>query len=200
MDCSTDSKLSFLNSLQADDNWVAVSDSNDILTQKIAVHDSDLACFRSYGMVDAKMEKITDFLWDAYSSEKQMQEADPDIVCYQIVEQIDDNNRICYQHNKLPWPLWPRELLYLQSKIINDTESTILMYSIDSDKIKGNKKCTRAIINISAFIIEQKEEGCMIYRVAHIDPCGLIPKGVVNRQAGKTADRIKQMRIHFSQS
>ena len=204
-------KLDFLVDLVNDDNWQQVLSDNKIITQKRSLPNSSIDCFRSYGMVNSTCEELMEFIWDTYSDKDSIKIYDPDVVEYNIVENtdnntdnnIDNNTRICHQINNLPWPIWPRESVYLQKRLIREDASYILMYSVETNATPiQSDKFVRTNINISAYVlIPQKasdESGCMVYRIAHVDPAGSIPIGVVNSYASKTANMIRHLQSKYN--
>lgn len=187
-------KLDFLKALIADPKWQQITVSDGITTEKRSLSASDIACFRSHSMINATAKELMDYIWTIYTSSDFMKKYNSDISQYRIIENYDSNKRLCYQVNTLPWPMWPRDSLYLQARIVEGDYSYILMYSVDSTAVPEQKeKYVRAYVNISAFVFKEEDTGCMVYRIGHIEPGGTIPAGIVNSYATKTADMIRRM-------
>lgn len=208
-------KLTFLQELLADQSWETVSNNEEILLQRRFLKNSPIACFKASGIVDADAESLVKFVWDTYNDESGIKKYDTDMASYTVVENFDENTRLCYQINNLSWPLWSRDVSYLQCKIVdgNACEQSsqhdlpvkgqgnttyILMWSVDSNATpRQDDKYVRAHINVSAYVFEQRDNGCMVHRIAHIDPAGVIPVSIINSYAEKTTHMIKNLRAEF---
>lgn len=193
-----DEKIDFLNELLDDDGWQTTSNDNNVYTQKMFLHGSDIASFRSFGFVNADAASVMNYVWNAYSDPNQIKMYDPDVVHYEIIKFINKNTRLCYQINKLPWPIWKRDLVYLQTRIIDNDASCIIMYSVDSSaNPEEPNKYVRVFVNISAYVFKPVKDGCIVYRIVHVDPMGDIPPLIVNKYAGKTARIIKDLQAIY---
>lgn len=198
-----DEKINLLSKIINDTtDWETVNEANGITSQRKMMSGSNIACFKSFGLVNAGAEKLKSFVWNVYDNELSMKKYDPEMLRYQIIEDLSvspnsgELARLCYQINKLPWPLWSRDLVYLQRSFDTPDGSFILMYSVESNATpRQDDKYVRANINISAYGFTQVDVNrCMVYRIAHIDPAGLIPTNVINSYASKTTKMIEQLK------
>jgi len=189
------SKLNYLIGLNTDENWNTVNETDNILTQKKILSSNDVACFKSSGFVNTTMNTLLKFIWNIYDNYNNIKQYDPDISKFDIIENLSENTRICYQVNNLSWPCSPREFIYLQTKIIMNNECYILMYSVDSIKYNQlrDEENVKAYIIVSGFCIKERKTGCEIHRITHIDPAGSIPLSIVNNNANKTKNVIKKI-------
>lgn len=180
--------------------WQPVKNDDGIITEKKQMPGSNIACFKSYGHIDADPDELFDYVYRVYDSQENMKEHDSDVTEYEIIEKFKENDaRICYQVNSLTWPLWSRDLVYYQTTRQVDDEYWLCMYSIESDKKPEQKdKFVRAQLNISAYGFIPDDDGTAVYRIAHVDPCGSIPAAVVNSYANKTTSMIKELKKNFS--
>jgi len=187
-------KLILMESLLDDDNWEIIGQTDDIITQKKFIPDINIACFKSTGIINAYPSELMAFVWNICKNEQNMKRNDGDILKYQIIKNLDSDTRICHQINKLPWPFWNRDVVYLQMRIHDDSRSAIIMYSIDYECIpEQNDKSVRAKINILSYVFEPCTRGCKVSLIVHVDPGGNIPAGIVNSYTGKTYNMIKKM-------
>jgi len=102
-------------------------------------------------------------------------------------------SRLIHQVNKLPWPLWSRDMFMHQIKHVDD-EKGIYMLLLTSKGV-DNSKCpcdtanhVRAIVNVSAFVFEKTVDDptkSKFTRILNVDPSGIIPTSVVNMQASQ---------------
>ena len=195
-----DEKINFLKQLISDNNWETVLNSNGITTEKRMLPQSDIACFRSYGLINADRDDLVEFVWNTYNTKESVCYFDPDVTDYRIIKDMDDRTRLCCQINTLPWPLWQRESVYLQRLDHEQTTSYIIMYSVESNAAPIQEdKYVRTNINISAYAFESQGLSTMVYRIAHIDPSGKIPVSLVNSYANKSTTMIKHLMSVYNQ-
>lgn len=188
-----DEKINFL--LQSINyEWEYFNSSENIITDRYFFPSYEIACFRSFGTINAKMHQIIDIIWCTYTTEFDMKIYEKSISCYQVMENIDKDSRICYQVNALPWPFQKRDLFYFQKKVIKDDLSYILMYSINAPPQNDH---VRAIVNISGYVVIPSANKCTLYRIAQIDPGGYIPNFIINHFVGKNANMIKTLQEKF---
>lgn len=186
-------KLSYLKSLLNSNQWTNVSSTDQLVTQKLNIPDSDICVFRSYGVINLNADDLINTVIDVYSSLKNIKKYDPDITQYEIIREYTDG-MLCRQINTLSWPLWPRESVYLQFLEEEGNTSYLYMYSLpenDSDNFPVDPNCVRTNITISGYVIEKLDDKCILQRIAHVDPCGAIPNFVINSYAEKTSSMIK---------
>lgn len=178
--------------------WQLVKKEDNITIEKKILPGSEIACFKAMGHVNAEAKILFDYVRHVYDSFDGMKEHDKKILEFEIIEKINDNTKICYQINSLVWPIWSRDLLYVQTTKFIDNEYWIYMYSTESDKKPIQKdKYVRAKLNISAFGFVPDKNGTMVYRIAHIDPAGNIPTKVINSYASKITTMIYALRKRF---
>jgi len=189
-------KFGYLKEIMAQADWELIYNVNDTtIERKLLPEVAGIACVKASGIVDANAKELCDFIWNIYET-SDLKKYDPEAESYNIIERYDENTRLCRQVNKLPWPLWPREMLYLRSKKVNDNEHWIFMFSVDSDEIpEQTDKYVRARINISAYgFIPINDKQTKVYRVMHLDPAGSIPTSVINSYSQKTLTMITEMK------
>lgn len=187
-------KINFLKQLMTDKTWRPIHTLKEIIIEKKMIEDSNIACFKSSGVINCKTDELIKYVWNIYNTKDNIQAFDPDITEYEIVNNIKNNSRVCRQVNKLPWPMWSRESVYLQMIKKDGDMSYIIMYSVDSDNVQEQpNKYVRSNVNISAYVFESCDSCTMMHRIAHIEPCGKIPSSLVNSYATKTASVIQHL-------
>ncbi|AYV85215.1 MAG: START domain containing protein [Satyrvirus sp.] len=192
-------KYNFMINLYECTDWNFVSESDDILTENRFMEGSDIACFKSSAVLNAEPKKILRFLWKNYDNLENIQRYDRDIIEYEVLKDIDKNTRISYVINKLPWPLWSRDVLYLHHRGKSRGRYYMFAYSIDHNIMpRKDDEYVRAVVNITAYIIEplahEPNTCCKISRIAHIEPMGLIPAVIINRFVDKNSTLIKELK------
>ena len=176
-----------------------VSTNPPLLVGKKIFSNCDVPCFLGMGTVKkTKPEQLMNFIWDVYQDPIQMKKSDPDIAEYQILDTVNDHTRICHQVNNLSWPLWQRDMVYCQSKIIHENSCWLIMFSMQSEKApRSDDKYVRALVHISAYGFVPDDDHCTVYRFAHVDPAGYIPTSLLNSYGDKTVTMIKEMQQQF---
>lgn len=191
-------KINFLNSLIEDKEWICISNQDDIITEQKNVENANMCCLRYYSIINAKPEELQSHIWDIYKKMDTIKQFESTLENYCVVKYYDDNTRLCYETNKLPWPLWPRELVYLQRRIRNNGTLYILMYSVEPPEIVCDKnKYVRAYINVSAFILKPYVNKTLLYRVMYFDPAGVIPSSLITTYATRATSLIKYLKTKF---
>lgn len=182
-----------------DGEWQFFGDNDGVLTERKNLSGSNIACFRSNGLVNADAAGLFDYVLQKYDSFDSMKKYDSEITHYEILEKISEDARVCYQVNSLGWPIWPRDIVYLQTtKKIGDAY-WIYMYSVDSQlKPEQPDKYVRAKVTISAYGFIPEGDSTRVYRIAHVEPGGSIPAAIINAYANKTAKIIKELKNNFS--
>ena len=193
-------KIKFLTKLMNDDDWELFKTETGVLTERKFIRNSDIACFRSSGFVYASPEDLLNYVSQIYDSFESIKQYDNDVTHYEVVvDKLTDDSRLCYQVNSLSWPIWSRDVLYVQMMKKVDDSYWLVMYSVESPirPIQADKY-VRAVINISAYGFTPENDGCRVCRIAHIDPQGSIPVSVINSYADKTSNVIKRLQQIYS--
>ena len=196
-----DQKFDFLTKLICSNNWESMSDDGSVKIEKTELKDSDIACFRASGFVNAPAEELLNLSCSIYDDELSVKKHDTDVSRYEIVEKLSDDSRLCYQVNSMPFPIWPRDLLYIQVVKNNEDSYWIYMYSVESPiRPRNDNQYVRAVVNISAYGFVPQENGTLVYRIVHVDPSGSIPTYIINNYATKTSKFIKYLQHIYPSS
>ena len=175
-----------------DSKWTLINESNGITTESKFLEGSTIACFRSYCIIRATPDVIND-VWNGYNDIESIMIHDPNVIEYKVIKNINNDTRINYQVNKLPWPLWSREIVYKQHRVLNGNKNYILSYSVD-DEILPNQKYVRAQVHIAAYVFEKLEPNLTkITRIVHVEPKGIIPSSIINTYADKNLFMLRKL-------
>ncbi|CAH6421660.1 START domain-containing protein [uncultured virus] len=190
-------KLGHLGTLFDADGWRNAGVTGSIISETLDVPGSSINCFRSSVRITATAADIVDYVWRTYDSRELME--DDEILEYEIVETVTPNARVCRQVNKLPWPLWPRETVFMQHRFEHEGVVYILAYSTDHSKAPLQPaKYVRSISRVSGYVLMPSVDGTLVYRIAHVDPAGMIPASIVNSCATKTTAVLSRLAIKFA--
>eukprot|EP01098_Paradermamoeba_levis_P007339 TRINITY_DN3026_c0_g1_i1.p1 TRINITY_DN3026_c0_g1~~TRINITY_DN3026_c0_g1_i1.p1 ORF type:complete len:198 (-),score=74.63 TRINITY_DN3026_c0_g1_i1:58-651(-) len=165
------------------EGWKVTKDGNGAVLSEKGVEGSALNMFRVVAVVPHPPKKVIDTLWSWGLAE--WKEYDPDVKEWRVVQQIDDNTRVLYQVNSLPWPLWARDTCLTQARREKDGTFALLLKSTShADAPEKPKDYVRAQVLTSAFIFAPEgADKTKFIRIVHVDPSGNIPSSVVNSSA-----------------
>lgn len=107
-----------------------------------------------------------------------------------LVEQLDDRTAIVYQCYKAIWPVSSRDFcLVSRWHVEKNGVVKIAITSADHEDCPKQKSAVRGNILMGGFVLEPYpadgpgSTSCRVTYVTHVDPCGKIPKSVVNMMA-----------------
>lgn len=106
---------------------------------------------------------------------------------------LDSHNDIGYYSAKFPWPMSDRDFCNLRSWMeFTNGEYVIFNHSVEHNDCPVKKNFIRAKSFISGYYIQpyNNGEGTYLTYVTHSDPCGSIPKSVINFAMTKGAPRL----------
>ncbi len=190
-------KLKLLDHLFHKAEWTHMYESNNIDFDSTQMEGSDFYCIKTTGFLNVSAERAAEYYWDLYNDKSKIFNIDNTISEFKILVSPNENLRVCYQVNSLPWPLSPRDLIYIQHKISNEMGNVVLMFSYPDYEKDQNPDYVRSDLTISAVIFEPRGDKCKIIKIAHLDPKGSIPSFVVNTFTDKVADIIRHMKQTF---
>eukprot|EP01090_Pellita_catalonica_P020376 TRINITY_DN7261_c0_g1_i1.p1 TRINITY_DN7261_c0_g1~~TRINITY_DN7261_c0_g1_i1.p1 ORF type:complete len:205 (+),score=44.73 TRINITY_DN7261_c0_g1_i1:52-666(+) len=155
---------------------------------------SDLNCYRVKGTVDRPPKFYADKMWSWKSDE--WKKFATDVEKWEIKKSDGDNDRVLYQINKLPWPIWNRDFGMVMSLREFDGNYILVYKTIESDLTpKDEKNFVRGNVIVSFYLFEKgdKEGTTKVTRALHVDPAGNIPTKVINASAKSTFNVIKML-------
>lgn len=109
---------------------------------------------------------------------------------------LDAHNDIGYYAAKFPFPLSDRDFCNLRSWMeFTNGDYVIFNHSVEHAECPVKKNLIRAKSFLSGYYIQpyQNGEGTYLTFVTHSDPCGSIPKSIINFAMTKGAPRILSM-------
>lgn len=170
-----------------EEDWTFVLEQEDvILEKKDFLNVCPIPRYRIDTVIDKKSSELVDKIWNTdYDSAKV---DDPDIIDWNIIDSGDDW-KVIRQTNKMPWPVWTRESVVAQVKIVDGETVWIVAFSVEHKNApRDDYNYVRTNVCMSVYGFTDCDDKTEAYRMAQIDPCGAIPVYVVNSYAGKLVD------------
>ena len=124
--------------------------------------------------------------------------SNPNISDFEILEE-NEFFKVRRIEHKMPWPIYPRETVFTQHKIEEIDEHGndlvwLVGYSVNHNKAPyKSKENVRTDVHMSVYKFRQiSPNKTEVSRVAQVDPCGLIPKVVIDMKAGNAMATFKR--------
>jgi len=97
------------------EGWKVEKEADGGVLSTKPVEGSSVNAVRAVGIIHGKKaQDLQERLW-GFRKEDWKKWSD-DIEEWKIVQEIDDTTRVIYQLNSLPWPLWSRDVVFVQKK------------------------------------------------------------------------------------
>merc|ERR1712093_246997 len=174
--------------LLSDNGWTPRKQGDGCTLEERELPGEPIKAFKVEGIINRPVKECGDKLWNFRQAE--WQKLDSDCELFNVVEEGDDL-RLVYQLNKIPWPLWQRDVSVLWRRIEEDGAFYFVATSIDNPKVPEYKdKYVRATLTFSLIaLVPEGDSKTKFTRVLHVNPAGNIPAAFVNA----SADRMLQL-------
>ena len=177
-------------------DWTDVKSGSEKTTMKKKYFTklSPIACYILTTQTNKSVEQLTSKIWDV--NEEIVKKNDHEITMWEQ-PYSGENWKVCHQTNSMPWPLYHRELVFQQSKIIEGDTTWLIASSVNYKEInvKTDPK-TYYLANIIMSVwkfTKISQDRTQITRIVHVEPNGLIPEFVVNASAKKHVGIIEKL-------
>jgi hypothetical protein len=176
--------LNMFRRLKENDQWTYLSTSDDTHLYSIELNNGcPIPCYMVKTSIRKSQEELVNKIW--LGTLESLKKYDNSIESLQIIEK-GDNWKIISLINSMPWPIWPRQLVYCQTKIVEGKAIYLVSYSIDHDSVPyETDRYVRAKVNISVHEFIDNNDHTVVTRMTQIDPCGNIPQLVIEMFSGK---------------
>ncbi len=106
-----------------------------------------------------------------------------------LLERVNDYDQTEYLRVAVPWPVSDRSALIRARITVSDDfgQATIAAQSVDVAAPDSLPKLVRAIVHTSTFQMTKVDDRVEVVALVFIDPCGTIPKWIVNFFARRVA-------------
>jgi len=189
----TCNKLQALNSTE--DGWIARGESEGVQMWARAVKDSAIEMLKGVRVVNGNPRKLADkfFILEAPGTLSEWD--DTFLLCQSIYQHTGPQEiKIDLLQSRLPWPVWPRDFVLLNSRKVVDEAIFQYQRSVEYIDLPPQPETyVRGDITLSGFVFTPGDEGATletskttkITRILHLDPKGAIPKWLINLQGKK---------------
>ncbi len=178
--------------------WQQVRDENEIQVYTLDMQASEIIKAKAIAIIDAPLNEIQQLLEDF----AQRHEWVPYLKQSQLVEAIDENQRIEYSHFRAPWPASDRDFVY-RVKLLHRSETMIhyQMTSVRSAKVPEQEGMIRAELIESAYRLSAIDERTTrVELIYHADPKGWLPNWLVNMiQVALPYRVLSNLKLRFNQ-
>lgn len=176
-------------------DWTNVNSGSKktTLTKKYFSDLSSIACYVLITESDKSVEQLTSKIWDV--NEGIVKQNDKEITMWRQ-PCSGENWKVCHQTNSTPWPLWHRELVFQQTRVVEGDTTWLLASSVDPKEatVKTDPKHCLANVIMSVWkFTKMNENKTEITRMIHIEPKGLIPEMFVNASAKKHVGIVEKL-------
>jgi hypothetical protein len=178
---------------QYDWTHVYTNDNGTSLKKKVFKH-TPFPCFISEATINKPFEELVKRKW--LVNELVVKNDDPEIKSWYIVDSGDEW-KVCHQINNCPWPIWSRELVFAQVKIVDGTTVWLVAFSVDRSDVKiDQNNNVKAVILMSVWSFTPiSKNQTKVQRIVHVDPKGLIPAFLVDSTVDKHIKIIDNLNI-----
>ena len=160
-------------------NWEKISDDNGISVARQDIPDSSLVAFRGEAVIEAPIAKVANVLMDT----SRKLEWVSDIKEARDVRQINQFERVEYNHTGTPWPTRDRDFVFRGiAKLDRATQSMTFELKSVVDPLVPETKNVRGELKESFYKLTSLDNGTRTRLEVEIqaDPKGSIPKWLVN--------------------
>jgi len=198
LEAAVDAALKRAKEMLADDGWTVFSDDGTTLLESKNYPGCSINAFRATTLLTGSPADCAAANWGMKVDE--MQKVDSGITSNVDVEVISDSFRVRCQNNSLPWPIWPRQTLYAEKNVKEDTGFWQVACSVLHPKSVTDTSqfvATTLQVGLFAFILDEKTGKTRMWRLIQIEPNGSLPAVVVNSNADNVAAYCRHFRGKF---
>jgi len=183
--------------LLADDGWSVVKNEKGATLSERSLPDEPIKAFKVEGTINRPPKECADKLW--LFKEPEWQQMDSDVEEFSVIEE-HGKMRLVHQINKVPWPLWKRDVAALWQCLAVDDTFYFIATSIEHPKLPEQKdKYVRAKLTFSLIVFTPAGDKTKIIRIIHVNPAGNIPASFVNASAAKMLQIPSKMEAIFAE-
>jgi hypothetical protein len=175
-------------------DWRLISDQNGTtLESKSYLNVCLMPCYRARRpKIQKSPTNLLGRVWNI--NKKIVMQDDPDVTDWEVLEE-GKGWRIIWQKMKLPFPIWPRDIVYVQTMVDHGDSTYLVMYSTTHPKAPEDPtQFVRSQMHTNVFGFQKRGDGLTDgFKVTQIDPAGSIPTWVVNMFTGKLTGMLNKI-------
>ena len=167
-------------------DWNLISDNNGVMLESKSFPEiCPVSCFRADAIIENNSEFLSNCIWN--QTEEDVKNKDTDVLSWEILDEGPDW-KVFRQINRMPWPIWSREVVCAQVKVQKEDTTWIVMFSVNHQAApRQDNQYVRAVIHQSIYKFIKEDNKTHVWKLSHIDPSGNIPAFVIDLYANKLA-------------
>eukprot|EP01121_Diplochlamys_sp_Union-15-3_P009116 TRINITY_DN2461_c0_g1_i1.p1 TRINITY_DN2461_c0_g1~~TRINITY_DN2461_c0_g1_i1.p1 ORF type:complete len:260 (-),score=56.09 TRINITY_DN2461_c0_g1_i1:22-747(-) len=168
--------------MQDDGGYEAVSfpTAPDIQIWVKQLEDSSAPCIVTVGDLPATANEIKEIV--LASDIKEIQKWNPECLDKKVLKEVGDGIQVIYLQVKAQFPVSNRDACVLSRVIVEDDGRIVICTtSINYESCSAVNGFVRSVSKVSGWILDPLDGGkCMVTRMLHTDPKGLLPTFLLN--------------------
>jgi START domain len=171
--------------LESDPSWHLQSSSDGVSLYRGSIRGSGVVPVKAVLTIPGTIEEVSLVLEDLPRRKEWIGDRTESV----LLERPSDYDQTEYLRVHLPWPVSDRSALLRATVSVSEggRRATIAAQSIESCREDTLPKFVRAQIHPSIFQMVQEPGHVDVLALVFVDPCGSIPKWIVNYFAGRVA-------------
>jgi hypothetical protein len=184
-------------------HWEYVLEKENCTLHRRPRDGSTVPCFLVETSFKKPKQDVLKNIWGDSFKEEDAKKNDPKLIDWRVVEKEDNKTgeasceasceaswKVISQHNKMGFPIWPRQITFAQTRIDQDNKTYLVAYSVNHPSAKvDTSKYVESIICISVYCFtDNGDKTTSVWRITQADPCGNVPVWLINLYAGNLVD------------
>ena len=174
-------------------DWNEVKTTEDYIIYDRKIIDNKIKMYRIDILIERNCDEIYHYLESELNDKKE-----GDLVFRYKIEKIKKKAKhfILLVSMKLPFPLKKRDFnIIIAKKKIDEEKSVIVVKSIKDDEYSEKFNIVRGKIKICGYLCSKVDDKrTIISYIIHIDPRGIIPANIVNRELKKNVIDLQRLK------
>ena len=171
--------LAKFKNLRSNKSWVFEMNKNNVELSRLSVNTCPFPAYHVKSVYNKSKEDLVQKIWGVDSEEK-AKANDPKLVTWKCVDS-GKNWKVITQTNSVVWPVWNRQLTFLQVRIDEGDHTYLVGTTIDRKDVKNlSYDHVIADLHMSVYDYHDNKNGTTtVDRITLLDPQGSIPVSLV---------------------
>lgn len=180
-----------------DEGWKNLREHNGIVLYSKSFPDvSPFACAKGHVILkDIQPKDAARIVWEM--KDERFKETNPDFGAFETVATVNENLRVYRSVANVPWPLWPRELVFYSYYIEDDEGFWIIQESCKHSSAPHDKtKYVRGTLFLGSFYFTKDADNAnntSFWRFFHFEPKGNVPSFVINAKLDRFISQLEEL-------